>query len=127
MKRSDFFKALGVVIISPLAINSILKDNKCPEKRIDKGQDDEFCHKEKPYSFEIDESGVVYRGDVYILNDEHYVVVSIDNGIARLLPLDADVKPSEIGISLEQFKHQNKHFFFSGAQYYVPFKSNLFT
>jgi len=34
MKRTDFLKTLGALIISPLAINSILKDKGCPPKQI---------------------------------------------------------------------------------------------
>lgn len=30
MKRTDFLKTLGALVIAPLAINSILKDNGCP-------------------------------------------------------------------------------------------------
>jgi hypothetical protein len=30
MKRTDFFKALGALIISPLAVKGLLKDNGCP-------------------------------------------------------------------------------------------------
>jgi hypothetical protein len=57
MKRTDFLKTLGALIISPLAINSILKDNEYPNKR----QQTDFsgkCLNNKKYGISVDVSSI---------------------------------------------------------------------
>lgn len=84
MKRTDFLKTLWALVISPLAINSILKDNGCPTNRSYKDREriaDEDLKARMQYPLTYDECYPIYRvGNVVLLYNHAYMITSIENG-----------------------------------------------
>lgn len=88
MQRTDFFKALGAIIISPLAVKGLLKDNGC-QTQANNIPVYEVSFKEKTggiWDYLVDkgrngninvsniESRVVKIGDVVIIDDQYFTI-----------------------------------------------------
>jgi hypothetical protein len=82
MKRTDFFKALGALIISPLAVKGLLKDNGCLKENKHKVGEFKWEEPREVAGIKYSDTyeGYIFVGDLYVVNHEEYMVSSFHNG-----------------------------------------------
>ena len=86
MKRNDFFKILGTLVIAPFAVKGVFTDNKCPEKPTIAKIETTYKYRrvvelhferEIPDEFYMNEfEHILYINDILRVNGEDYMVTS---------------------------------------------------